>query len=217
MTPRVNDALAMLASSPSVSPLSPLYGPIAEAVTENSQPRRSRSAPPRHTVRFLPKVKVVEIRPLSKMTKEELSNVYYSGADYNASLSEIRSTTLAMRRGKSLDLSCQTDRGIEHLRTAQKLQHFQDAQERHIVYVLRAHKSGATPQEIANLSSKLSTKSSRVALRRAMKDVAEAAEIRDEECAEFNLMTALTTKTQRQLSVEHGGTTNGDDTIPKNL
>lgn len=148
------------------------------------------------------------------MTKDELSNSFYSDADYNASHSEIRSTTLAMRRGKSLDLSCQTDRGIEHLRTAQKFQCFQDAQERHIVHVLRAHNNGATPQDIAHLSSKLSTNSSRLALRRAMKDVAEAADIHNEEYVDFSLMSALTSKMQRQLSVEDSGVTNGTNATP---
>lgn len=212
----------MVASgSPSVSPLSQLLfegcaDPVAGAVTGNSLPSRHRSAPTRQAVRFFPKARVVEIRPLSEMTKDELSNSFYSDADLKASHGEIRSTTLAMRRGKSLDLSCQTDRGIEHLRTAQKLQCFQDAQERHIAHVLHAHNNGATARDIANLSSKLSTNSSRVALRRAMKDVAEAAEIHGEECADFNLMSALTSKMQRQLSV-NDNVAQSAESLPKNL
>mmetsp|Transcript_33331 Transcript_33331/g.98288 ORF Transcript_33331/g.98288 Transcript_33331/m.98288 type:complete len:220 (+) Transcript_33331:86-745(+) len=121
-------------------------------------PSSSSSSSSSKAVRFQSTVQVTEIDGLWQMSDAELEAAYRTADDAAASRADMRRAVRALRRNKPIaDPNVTTYRGLEHLRSNDELNELQTEKERAVYVVLAAQEAGATPAEMAHLSS-LATK-----------------------------------------------------------
>mmetsp|Transcript_33332 Transcript_33332/g.98291 ORF Transcript_33332/g.98291 Transcript_33332/m.98291 type:complete len:212 (+) Transcript_33332:86-721(+) len=128
-------------------------------------PSSSSSSSSSKAVRFQSTVQVTEIDGLWQMSDAELEAAYRTADDAAASRADMRRAVRALRRN-----NVTTYRGLEHLRSNDELNELQTEKERAVYVVLAAQEAGATPAEMAHLSSLATKKAVARALRHGAMD-----------------------------------------------